>query len=106
MLARKRPPRLRLRRSHPSCIRRGVAGLRWVKTRTTYLACRCVKYFKNVPLKAIYATPLERTQETAEPLAHAFGLTVQIAREMTEVDYGVFPICYNSLVCNRCTRYG
>jgi len=44
--------------------------------------------FKNVPLKAIYATPLERTQETAEPLAHAFGLTVQIAREMTEVDYG------------------
>jgi probable phosphoglycerate mutase len=44
--------------------------------------------FKNVPLQAIYATPLERTQETAEPLAQAFGLTVQIAHEMTEVDYG------------------
>lgn len=46
------------------------------------------KRFENVPIKAIYATPLERTQETAAPLARVYGLPVQISEEMTEVDYG------------------
>jgi len=44
--------------------------------------------FKSVPVDAIYATPLERTQETAAPMANALGLQVQIAEEMTEVNYG------------------
>ena len=44
--------------------------------------------FTNVPISAIYASPMERTQETAAPLAASLGLPVQLAEEITEVDYG------------------
>ena len=44
--------------------------------------------FANVPIAAIYATPLERTQETAAPLAQELGLSVEISEDLTEVDYG------------------
>lgn len=41
-----------------------------------------------VPLHAIYASPLERTRETAQPVADARGLSVQIERRFIEVDFG------------------
>src|SRR3954451_21256248 len=44
--------------------------------------------FENIALKAIYATPLERTQETAAPLASTVGLPVQVSANMTEFDFG------------------
>jgi probable phosphoglycerate mutase len=44
--------------------------------------------FKDVPVKEIYATPLQRTQETAAPLAATLGLSVGVAEALTEVDYG------------------
>jgi probable phosphoglycerate mutase len=36
----------------------------------------------------VYASPLERTQETAAPLAAALGLRVRVARGLIECDFG------------------
>jgi probable phosphomutase (TIGR03848 family) len=41
-----------------------------------------------VPLDAIYASPLERCQETAAPLAEAKGLKVETLEDVGEVRYG------------------
>jgi probable phosphomutase (TIGR03848 family) len=41
-----------------------------------------------VPLAAIYASPLERTVETAEPLAAMQGLSIELRDTLTEVDFG------------------
>jgi len=37
---------------------------------------------------AVYASPLERTRETAAPIAKAFGHKVQVARGLLECDFG------------------
>ena len=42
----------------------------------------------TVPLAAIYSSPLERTQETAQPLADACSLTVQVREGLGETRYG------------------
>ena len=42
----------------------------------------------NVPLAAIYASPLERTRETAQPVADARGLPIQLEPRFLEVDFG------------------
>lgn len=43
---------------------------------------------QHLPISAIYSSPLERTQETAEPLARAKSLPVQIREGLGEVRYG------------------
>lgn len=43
---------------------------------------------RDLPISAIYSSPLDRTRETAEPLAQALGLEVQIREEIGEVQYG------------------
>ena len=40
------------------------------------------------PIAAIYASPLERTRETAAPLARALGVRVRVVRGLTECDFG------------------
>ncbi len=42
----------------------------------------------NVPLAAIYASPLERTRETAQPVADARGLPIHLEPRFLEVDFG------------------
>ncbi len=42
----------------------------------------------DLPITAIYASPLERTQETAQPLAQMKGLTIQVLPELMEIDFG------------------
>ena len=42
----------------------------------------------DVPIAAIYASPLERTLETAQPIADARGLRVEIEPRFLEVDFG------------------
>ena len=39
-------------------------------------------------IAAIYASPLERTRETAAPVAAALGLRVRVARGLIECDFG------------------
>jgi probable phosphomutase (TIGR03848 family) len=39
-------------------------------------------------IAAVYASPLERTRETAAPLATALGLRVRVARGLVECDFG------------------
>src|ERR1700722_5178223 len=39
-------------------------------------------------IAAIYASPLERTRETAAPVAAALGQRVRIARGLIECDFG------------------
>jgi len=42
----------------------------------------------HAPIQAVYSSPLERAVQTAEPLAAARGLTVEIRPALCEVDYG------------------
>jgi len=42
----------------------------------------------KTPLRAIYSSPLERTLETAQPLAQAHGLTVQAREGLGEARFG------------------
>jgi probable phosphomutase (TIGR03848 family) len=42
----------------------------------------------QLPITAVYSSPLERARETAEPVARAFGLDAVIDPELTEIDYG------------------
>jgi len=42
----------------------------------------------KVPFKAVYSSPIDRTVETAAPIAESHGLEIQISRELGEVEYG------------------
>ena len=42
----------------------------------------------QLPVTAVYASPLERTQETAKHVAKRHGLRVRTRRDIGEVDYG------------------
>jgi len=44
----------------------------------------------DVPLTAIVSSPLERTRETAEPIANDHALTVEIVPELIEYDVGAW----------------
>jgi len=43
---------------------------------------------KQPKISAVYASPLERTRQTAGPIASALGLRVQIDRGLLECDFG------------------
>lgn len=43
---------------------------------------------RALPITAIYASPLDRTRETAQPLATVLGLEVQTRDHLGEVQYG------------------
>lgn len=43
---------------------------------------------KGVPIKALYASPLERAMETAAPIAQSTGLTIQQETGLLETDVG------------------
>jgi probable phosphoglycerate mutase len=45
-------------------------------------------YLAQQPLTAIYSSPLERTMETAEPLARRLGKSVQVLPDINEVEFG------------------
>ncbi len=45
-------------------------------------------YFEDIPLKAIYSSPLSRCIETARPLSLAQGLQIQAVEGITEIDLG------------------
>lgn len=43
---------------------------------------------RHLPIKAIYSSPLERTSETADPLARSLGLEINTHEGLLEVEYG------------------
>ena len=44
--------------------------------------------FSGLPIKAIFSSPLERTLETAQPIAREHDLTVEILPDLLEIDFG------------------
>jgi len=51
-------------------------------------ADRLAKLLKNLPIIAVYASPLERTQETAQPIAQPHHLPVETVPALIELDFG------------------
>ena len=51
-------------------------------------AAALAESLKNLPIRAIYASPLERAVETAEPLAQALGLPIQLRPGLLDTDVG------------------
>ena len=51
-------------------------------------AARLAERLDELPIRAIYSSPLERSRETAAPLARARGIPVRVRRGLTEVGYG------------------
>jgi broad specificity phosphatase PhoE len=49
---------------------------------------RMVAAMHGVPLAAVVSSPLERTRQTADPLARDHGLDVTVAPEFNEIDFG------------------
>jgi probable phosphoglycerate mutase len=47
----------------------------------------------GLPIDAIYAGPLERARETAQPLCERTGLPLQIADEFNEIQFGDWTNC-------------
>ena len=51
-------------------------------------ASTLVQRLEGLPVRAVYASPLERCRETALPLARALGVTIVARRALLETDYG------------------
>lgn len=50
---------------------------------------RCLaEELADLPIKAVYASPLERTMETAEPIARVHALNVEEIPSLIEIDFG------------------
>lgn len=49
---------------------------------------RLSEWFAARPVHAVYASPLERARETAEPIAQRLGLTLYEAPGLIELDFG------------------
>ncbi|MDQ6758537.1 MAG: histidine phosphatase family protein [Acidobacteriota bacterium] len=45
---------------------------------------------KTFEISALYSSPMERTLESAEPLAQALGLQVEVSQALLEVDFGAW----------------
>jgi broad specificity phosphatase PhoE len=44
--------------------------------------------YRDMPWRAIYASPLQRARTTAAPLARALGVSVETRDDLAELDYG------------------
>ena len=51
-------------------------------------AARAAEAFASLKVAAIYASPLERTRETAEPISRLVGKPVVVERGLIECDFG------------------
>ncbi len=43
---------------------------------------------KNLPIKAIYSSPLERAMETAKPIAEAKDMEINVCENLSEINFG------------------
>src|ERR1051325_3404851 len=51
-------------------------------------AGRIAEQLRKKPIRHIFTSPLARCRETAEPLAAALGLRLEISEALNEVDFG------------------
>src|SRR5687767_15126552 len=51
-------------------------------------AHRLAERLQPIALEGIYSSPLDRAVETADPIARAKGLPVQVAEGWNEIDFG------------------
>lgn len=51
-------------------------------------AAHLAKLLADVPIRAVYSSPLERTVETAQPVAQAHHLSLRLHPGLNEIDYG------------------
>jgi len=51
-------------------------------------SARMAQRVAQLPLKAIYSSPVERTRQTAQHLSEQTGLSVHILDDLAEVDFG------------------
>ncbi len=51
---------------------------------------RLGRWFARERVSAVWASPLPRTQQTAQPIARDLGLTVRTADPLVEVDFGAW----------------
>jgi probable phosphomutase (TIGR03848 family) len=58
------------------------------RTQAQAVAQALCQMLPNSPVKALYSSPLERTMETAEPIAQAFGLEIIPRLGLIETDFG------------------
>lgn len=82
---------LLIRHGHTDWIGRAVAGRQpdvHLNALGQEQALRLCDRLRALPISAIYSSPLERTRETAAPLAAAFGLEVVPCEEAVELDFG------------------
>lgn len=54
---------------------------------------RLGEHFRGTPVAAIYASPLERTQETAAAISSTTGIPVTTLDALLEIDYGAWTGC-------------
>ncbi|MCJ7695382.1 MAG: histidine phosphatase family protein [Anaerolineaceae bacterium] len=47
-------------------------------------------FLSDLPIKALYCSPMERTIETIEPFAKLKGMEIRVAPELNEIDYGIW----------------
>lgn len=78
---------------HASCS--GLGHTLWGRTANITLDLkgelqvqRLVERFKDVPLDAIYSSPMERALQTAEPLARNAKLEIRESQALNEIDFG------------------
>jgi probable phosphomutase (TIGR03848 family) len=63
-------------------------GLHLAESGVAQAEAAAARIAKLKDVAAVYASPLERTRETAKPIAAARGLKVQIHRGLLECDFG------------------
>jgi len=51
-------------------------------------ARRAARRIGHLPVRAIYSSPVQRAMQTADILAEAMGLPVQLSDSLSEIDYG------------------
>lgn len=78
---------------HASC--RGLGHTLWGRTPGICLnqkgkleAQQLAERFREIPLRAVYSSPLERAVETAEALARALKIEVRQSHAFNEIDFG------------------
>ncbi len=51
---------------------------------------RIADAFKHLPIEAVFASPLIRTQQTALPLARLLNLDIKICEDLNQVNFGIW----------------